>query len=196
MSASTIYCLYIQAEGEVMRDKCASMFGSFPLLCVTMNILNSLLHLGTLDDPTSIFLKKAELSKSGTIVTIGCVFADDFPEASCVLIYRKYNETPLTVVEYSHTTSFPVSETVECSDSERCTFSLFGKNGDDGIDREPVIRINEDISMTYQPLSGSSAPTCTIAYNYSAHAYTWFVTFDRQHSNCCIILYYRLYIIL
>ena len=172
-----------------MRDKCTSMFGSFPLLCVTMNILNSLLHLGTLDNPTSIFLKKAELSKSGTIVTIRCVFADDYPEASCVLIYRKYNETLLTVVEYSHTTSFPVSETVECSDSERCTFSLFGKNGGDGIDREPVIRINEDISMTYHPLSGSSVPT--IAHNYRAPAYIWFVTFDRQHSNCCI--YYRLY---
>jgi hypothetical protein len=33
---------------------------------------------------------------------------------------------------------------------------LFGKNGGDGIDREPVIRINEDISMTYQPLSDST----------------------------------------
>ena len=102
-----------------------------------------------------MFLKEAELSNNGTKVTIRCVFADDYPEASCVLIYRKYNETPLTVVEYNHTTSFPVSETVECSDSERCTYSLFGKNGDDGIDREPVIRINGDTTKPYQQLSGN-----------------------------------------
>ena len=90
-----------------------------------------------------MFLKEAELSKNGTMVIIRCVFADDYPEASCVLIYRKYNNPFLTVVEYNHNTSFPVSETMDdCSDSERCTFSLFGKNGVSGIEEEPVIRVS------------------------------------------------------
>ena len=39
--------------------------------------------------------------------------------------------------EYDRSTEFPV--TISVDNTERYTFALFGKNGIDGIDSEPVI---------------------------------------------------------
>ena len=105
----------------------------------------------TFTDPirsVSIFLKRAELSRDGSEVTIRCEFADEYPEASCVLIYREYNKTKLTVIEYEHSTVFPVSENVP--NSERYTFAVFGKNGVEKVEEEPVLTLREETYMTYQ----------------------------------------------
>ena len=97
-------------------------------------------------------LKEAKLSKSGSEVNISCEFVEGYPKSSCVFIYHKYNENLLTVMEYNHTTVFPVLVTVDCSGSDRCTFALFGKNGVDGIEVEPIILINEDTSQIYSAI--------------------------------------------
>ena len=70
----------------------------------------------------STFLPRAELSVNGLEVTIRCEFADEFPEASCVLVYRKYNDPYLTVKEYTRSTGFPV--TVSVDNPERYTFAV------------------------------------------------------------------------
>ena len=74
----------------------------------------------------SMFLKNVSISQEETEVQITCEFSKDYPESSCVIIYRGYNDGILTVIEYPYTTNFPVSVTVDRS--ELITFSVFGKN--------------------------------------------------------------------
>ena len=95
----------------------------------------------------STFLKRAELSRRGSEVTVTCEFADEYPEASCVLVYRKYSNPHLTVKEYRRSTEFPV--TLSVNDSEMYTFAVFGKNGEDGIEPEPVIILKNKSHVTY-----------------------------------------------
>lgn len=103
--------------------------------------------------PTSTFLKTAELSKRGSEVTVRCEFADDYPEASCILVYRKYNNPYLTVNEL---TMFPV--TISINKSEHYTFAVFGKNGVEGIEEEPVITLRNGESHVTYPILISSPP--------------------------------------
>ena len=108
---------------------------------------------------TSKFLTRAELSVIGSDVTIRCEFTDD--EASCVLVYREYNDPYLTVEEYDRSTEFPV--TISVDNTERYTFAVFGKNGVDGIDVEPVIKLKIMSHVKYisppPPESSSSSPS-------------------------------------
>ena len=99
----------------------------------------------------SLFLTRAELSRNESAVNVTCIFADEFPEASCVLVYREYNKTNLTVKEYSEFIEFPV--TIFIDDYANYTFALFGKNGADGIDAEPVITIKGQHRITYVNVS-------------------------------------------
>ena len=85
----------------------------------------------------SEFLTRVELSLTGSEVTIRCEFTDDYPEASCVLVYREYNDPYLTVEEYDRSTEFPV--TISVDSTEKYTFAVFGKNGTSGIDPKPVV---------------------------------------------------------
>ena len=78
------------------------------------------------DSTAPKYLKRAELSKTGSLVHLTCEFADDYPKASCVLVYRKYNMTHLTVTEYDQSTEFPV--TISVDNTEEYTFAVFGKN--------------------------------------------------------------------
>ena len=96
---------------------------------------------------TSKFLKRAELSVNGSEVTIRCEFTDDYPEASCVLVYREYNDPYLTVEEYDRSTEFPV--TISVDNTERYTFAVFGKNGIDGFEEEPVITLKNESHVEY-----------------------------------------------
>ena len=97
------------------------------------------------------FLKAADLSINGSSITIRCEFADEYPEASCVLVYRRYSDPYLTVKEYDSSTEFPI--TIPVNDTEKYTFAVFGKNGVDGIEAEPVIK------LMYPPSSMISPPT-------------------------------------
>ena len=103
---------------------------------------------GSNSTTVSIFLKRAELSKRGSQVTVRCEFADEYPEASCVLVYRKYNHLHLTLKEYSHSTKFPVAEFF--NDIETYTFAVFGKN-DKKIEKEPVILLKNEEHVSYPP---------------------------------------------
>ena len=84
---------------------------------------------------TSKFLTRAELSVTGSEVTIRCEFTDD--KASCVLVCREYNDPYLTVEKYNRSTEFPV--TISVDNTERYTCALFGKSGTGEIDEKPVI---------------------------------------------------------
>ena len=103
--------------------------------------------------PTFIskFLPRAELSVNRSEVTIRCEFTDDYPEASCVLVYREYNDPYLTVEEYNRSTEFPV--TISVDNTERYTFAVFGRNGVDGIEVEPVIKLKNESHVEY-PVTG------------------------------------------
>lgn len=81
-------------------------------------------------------LTMAEISREETGVKLVCKFADEYPEASCILIYRKYNTTILTVNKYNGSTVFPLIITV--NDSATYTFSVFGMNGRTEMQPEPV----------------------------------------------------------
>ena len=104
--------------------------------CVSQ-FTESLLITGTNSTEDSKFLTRAELSISGSEVTIRCEFTDAYPEASCVLVYREYNDPYLTVEEYDRSTEFPV--TISVDNPERYTFAVFGKSGTGGIDVNPVV---------------------------------------------------------
>ena len=112
----------------------------------------------TASKPATIskFLTRAELSISGSEVTIRCEFTDDYPEASCVLVCREYNDPYLTVEEYSRSTEFPV--TISVDNTERYTFAVFGKNKVDEIEAEPVIKWKIMNHVKYIRPSTSPAP--------------------------------------
>ena len=81
---------------------------------------------------------------NGSEVTMSCEFADEYPEASCVLVYRECN---LTVKEYKRSIEFPVTVSVE--NSQKYTFAVFGKNGSDIIEPEPVITLKNKSYAVY-----------------------------------------------
>ena len=68
---------------------------------------------------------------------VKCVFLDDYPQASCVLVSREYGNPVLTVIEYPQNTLFPV--TVKVNRSTQITLSIFGKNGKEEIDLQPIV---------------------------------------------------------
>ena len=101
----------------------------------------------------SRFITRAELFSRGSEVTITCEFTDDYPEASCVLVYREYNDPYLTVEEYDRSTEFPV--TIFVSSGQPYTFAVFGKNRMNGIEAEPVITLKEEGHAAYMsPATG------------------------------------------
>ena len=118
----------------------------------------------TLNDTDSIarsttiskFLSRAELSINGSEVTIRCEFTYDYPEASCVLVYREYDDPYLTVEEYNRSTEFPV--TISVDNTEKYTFAVFGKNRMDGIEVEPMITLKNESHGIYPPPPPPSLP--------------------------------------
>ena len=115
------------------------------------------IHNTTDSQPTNIFsfLKAADLSINRSSIIIRCEFADEYPEASCVLVYRRYSDPYLTVKEYDNSTEFPI--TLLVNDTEKYTFAVFGKNRVDGIEAEPVIKLMYPPSSMTSPMK--SPPT-------------------------------------
>ena len=135
---------------------------------------------------SSNYLTRVVLSISGSEVNVTCEFEDDYPEASCVLVYREYNDPYLTVEEYDRSTEFPV--TISVDNTERYTFAVFGKNGTDGIEVEPVITMKNEDHVIYppplppspmalsttMPSSPSSSPSpCEIGKSLWHHSENW-----------------------
>ena len=119
------------------------------------------IHNTTDSRPTNIFtfLKAADLSINGSSITIRCEFSDEYREASCVLVYRRYNDPYLTVKEYDSSTEFPI--TIPVNDTEKYTFAVFGKNGVDGIEAEPVIKLMYPPSSMILPMTSPMTPPPT-----------------------------------
>ena len=87
--------------------------------------------------PSSTILSNASISVTGSQVTVDCDFPEDCPLTSCVLIYREYNNSTLTVIDYSPTTTvFPVTLTVD--QPENFTFAIFGRNCEGKLEENPA----------------------------------------------------------
>ena len=130
------------------------------IISISTHIVFTTLLVLTDSIPTliSIYLSNATVSQSGSQVTITCQF---YPESSCVLVYREYGNTTLTVIEYPHSTEFPVNVTVD--NPERYTFAIFGKNGD-VIDEEPAIAVKLE-AIKPPPTPSSGMYTCMLYYS-------------------------------
>ena len=81
-------------------------------------------------------------------MTVNCKVANGYPEASCVLVYREYDNTTLTVREYSQFSQ--LSMTLSVDKPENYTFAIFGKNGDSEIEEHPAYIVK--LSTVDQPL--------------------------------------------
>ena len=81
-------------------------------------------------------------------MTIDCEFSEDCPLTSCVLIYREYNNSTLTVIDYNPTTTvFPVTLTV--GQPEKFTFAIFGRNCDGELEEKPAKTLKSNAVTTY-----------------------------------------------
>ena len=70
---------------------------------------------------------------------IDCTFAAVYLDASCVLVYREYDNPTLNVITYyKQNTSFPVSITIDNPEGKIYTFAIFGRDGSTNIDRMPL----------------------------------------------------------
>ena len=87
----------------------------------------------------SQLLKSGNISGSGSTIVIHCEFLDVLQEVSCVLVYREYGSTLLTVVDIPQLLHFPVSLAVD--NPENHTFALFGKHPVTGMEEHPVITV-------------------------------------------------------
>ena len=138
----------------------------------------------------SAFLTRAELLRKGSQVTLRCEFADEYPDASCVLVYREYNNLYLILKEYGRSTEFPV--TIPVKDAEKYTFAVFGKNGKK-IENVPVLLLKKEEHITYPPQTCknlypsavSSSHKCTVLHELWADGWTvilWVIEYIRTPS--------------
>ena len=112
------------------------------------------------ESESSMYLNNATVSQNGFQIFITCQFKNVYSESSCVLVYREYGNTTLTVIEYPHSTEFPVNMTVD--NPQRYTFAVFGKSGTD-IDEEPVIAMRLE-PIKSPPISISTSPGIFSSY--------------------------------
>ena len=69
-------------------------------------------------------------------MNIDCAFTEKCALASCILIYREYDNASLTVIDYNTNTVFPVNVGVD--QPENFTFALFGKNCEGTMEERPA----------------------------------------------------------
>ena len=95
---------------------------------------------------SSTFLESASISLSGSSeVTVDCKVANGYPEASCVLVYREYGNTMLTITDFPQSI-LPIKLNVDTPESY--TFAIFGKNSE--IEEHPAYIVK--LSTVDQPL--------------------------------------------
>ena len=84
-------------------------------------------------------------------MTVDCKVANGYPEASCVLVYREYGNTMLTINDFSQSFPFPITLSVD--KPENYTFAIFGKNGVREIEEESAFIVKFKTPFTVaQPL--------------------------------------------
>jgi hypothetical protein len=87
---------------------------------------------GSVPSPVSNMLRNADISFSGSKVTITC---EAYSGASCILVYREFGSESLAVMEIPTTTA---TTTFTMEGLEKYTFAVFGKSGDN-IDERPLV---------------------------------------------------------
>ena len=112
-------------------------------------------------NPSSKFLKNASISQDGSNVTVYCELVDNYPTASCVLVYREYSNTTLNVEVF--TSSFPESGIINGSviiddPGKNYTFAVFGRNSSTDIDIEPLTSIR----VMFDTIDTIDTPTSVI----------------------------------
>ena len=118
-------------------------------MCVT-----SLLYIATDSKSitsSSIFLESASISLSGSSeVIVDCKVANGYPEASCVLVYREYDNATLIVTELAHSI---LSITLNIDRPEIYTFAIFGRNGNSEIAEHPafIVKFKTPSNMDQPP---------------------------------------------
>ena len=94
-----------------------------------------------------MFITNATISRSGSEITIDCQFADSYPDASCVLVYREHGSLILKAVEFDNL--LPVTFTVH--NPANYTFALFGRNGEVKFEEEPAlcVKFRDTVKQTF-----------------------------------------------
>ena len=100
---------------------------------------------------------------------IDCTFAAVYLEASCVLVYREYDNPILNVrTYYKQNTSFPVSITIDNPEGKIYTFAIFGRDGSTNIDRIPLTSTRVEFETTETTTSMIvPTPTETVTHGMS-----------------------------
>ena len=91
---------------------------------------------------------------SGSDIHIFCSFKDITGDVSCVLVYREYGNTTITVREFKNEETW---SNISLSDPDKYTFAVFGKNGSD-IDQRPILSSRGLTSATTSP-TDTTTPT-------------------------------------
>ena len=99
---------------------------------------------------TSLVLKHATVQRvvESNLVNVFCDFEDDVKEASCVLVYRKYDSEKLMRKEYAQNFMFPATVNTVYNPTSY-TFAVFGKRGDEIEERQfmSLYKENDNTSM-------------------------------------------------
>ena len=140
-------------------------------------------HLSNLTDTeptiTSEFLDSATITVNGLTVIIDCTFVAVYLDASCVLVYREYDNPMLNVITYyKQNTSFPVSITIDNTEGKIYTFAIFGRDGSTNIDRIPLTSTRVEFETTETTTVPTLTETVTPTHGMS---YTGYV-----YGNCII----------
>ena len=100
---------------------------------------------------------------------VDCTFAAVYLEASCVLVYREYDNPILNVITYyKQNTSFPVSITIDNPEGKIYTFAIFGRDGSTNIDRIPLTSTRVEFETTETTTSMIvPTPTETVTHGMS-----------------------------
>ena len=102
---------------------------------------------------------------------IDCTFASVYLNASCVLVYREYDNPILNVITYyKHNTSFPVSITID-NPGKIYSFAIFGRDGSNNIDRLPLTstRVMFETTETTSVIVSPPTETVTPTHGKSVH---------------------------
>ena len=134
-------------------------------------------HLSNLTDIeptiTSEFLDSATITVIGLTVIVDCKFAAVYLDASCVLVYREYDNPTLNVITYyKQNTSFPVSITIDNPEGKIYTFAIFGRDGSTNIDRIQLTRTRvmyETTETTTSMIVPTPSETVTPTHGMSLH---------------------------
>lgn len=95
-------------------------------------------------------LQNATISRAGLVVTVHCIFkVEHRPNASCVVVYREYTNTTLNVKVFTDEENSITLE--ETKPDSNYTFAVFGRRGEDEIDKVALTSTRMVVQETSKP---------------------------------------------